>query len=146
MPNCSRAMRITSVVLSVLLTASVLAWRKHYGNIYLFVCYINGVINYPLKDRLGDQTIFIFVLIEAIKIWEERRESYICTISNILSKYLQRNRLGVVLLFSLSYPAECGKKKTGERGQCLCKKKDTDQTLRYEECMNFYSGSYKFIS
>ncbi len=68
MPNCSRAMRMTSVVLSVLLTASVLAWWKHLGKhngkIKLFVCYINGstasdVINYLLKDRLGDQTILI---------------------------------------------------------------------------------------
>ena len=76
------------------------------------------VINDPHEDRQGAQTIFISVLTEAIKITEERRrrESHICTVSNILGEYLQRDGLGVVLLFSIDYPTVYreNRKETGQ--------------------------------
>lgn len=37
---------------------------------------------------------------------EARGESHICTVPNILCEYLQRDSLGVVLLFSLGYSTE----------------------------------------
>lgn len=38
MPNCCRAIPMTSVVLSMLLTTSVLAWWEHYGNMHQKCC------------------------------------------------------------------------------------------------------------
>lgn len=65
MPNCCRAMRMTSVVLSALLTTSVLAWWKHFGkhcgNMQLFVWYIiyspaRDVIKYPNRCFCTDRS------------------------------------------------------------------------------------------
>lgn len=70
MPNCSRAMRMTSVVLSVLLTASVLAWWKHDGKYKLFGLLLISEITHRSTDCAIK---LIFVLMEAIKSHRERR-------------------------------------------------------------------------
>lgn len=100
---------MTSVVLSALLTARVLAWWKHFGNIieisYLAVCVLinecaaSDAINYPLSDRLGDQTIIISVLIEAIQRKEEdlTYAQFPISFANILS--------GMVFGSSFSFPS-----------------------------------------
>lgn len=41
-----------------------------------------------------------------------KKEAHICTVSNILGKYLQRDGLGVVHLFSVIYKTEAKKNKT----------------------------------
>lgn len=59
--------------------------------------------------------IDVFALTEAIKTHGGRRETYICTISNILCKDFQRNGLRVILLFPLTYATAFRGKQEGER-------------------------------
>lgn len=57
--------------------------------------------NYPLKDRLGDQTLFMFVLIAAIKITEGR--TYL-TYAQFPISFANIFR-GIVLGSSFSFPS-----------------------------------------
>lgn len=105
--------------------------------ISVIVCYIVMSLNTHFRT---DEALKQYS--EAIKITEERRESYICTVSNILSEYLQRNGLGVILLFSIDYPTVCreNRKKTGQNLICKMnyKLKYQDKPLKQRVKPNIY--------
>lgn len=83
MPNCCRAMRMTSSVLSALPTASVLACREQ-------------------TERCHN----VHVVLTEGKTKRERKKAHIGAVPNILGEDLQGDGLGVVPVFSLQDPTE----------------------------------------
>lgn len=60
-PNCSRAMRITSSVLSALLTASVLACREKFGRRYWSSVGLFVTLNIQNESADGQKDAAMFV-------------------------------------------------------------------------------------
>lgn len=86
MPNCSRAMRITSLVVSMLPTASVLAWTSRNKK----------TRNNP---HLQNGHLVAILLADA----RRRGAPYIGAVADILGENLQRDGLGVIFFLSLGY-------------------------------------------
>lgn len=93
-PNCSRAMRMTSLVVSMLLTARVLAWTSR------------NTRNWPHLQNWH----LVAILLTAVG---TRGATYIGTVANILGENLQWDGLGVISLFSIDYST--ARLKNGER-------------------------------